>query len=272
MDTSYNGLLTGALDAFSHADYHPFKGIEDRIRAALGSRSGKRKLSVLAELPDMLSRSDYQSVRDLGGLIGNRLREEGILPVKAMDKRRIGSAYDAWWFLYYHPRLCLCARTPEPDKEHAKELKAKGFLVRRDKCGKHWRLWRHNLHHAVEENLSIFYVKVDSEGHQNDNQALNLYPEVWLETGSLEWGYATPWDTETSRIEYHDPDLDCGAPTFDEALVKLAGLVLRKYGDYKKGEGLRGEGKCGTPRCADCESTRRMVKRIRERLKKEKKG
>lgn len=271
----YDSLLTGALDAFIHADYYPFKGIESRIGAALRSRSGKRKLSVLAELPDMLSRSDFQSVRDLGRLIGDRLREEGIVPVrvKAMGKRSIDSAYDAWWFLYYHPRLCLRSRTPEPE-ESARELRAKGFIVKRDKCGKYWRLWRHHLRHAVESNLSIFYAKVDSGGHQNDDSALNLYPEVWLEAGPIEWGYATPWDNETSLIEYHDTDLDCGAPTFDEALVQMARLALKKYGDYKGGGesicNYGAEGKCGTPRCADCEDLKLSAKSLRKRIREAK--
>jgi len=242
MDTSYDGLLAGALDAFSHADYHPFKGIEDRIRAGLKSRSAKKKASVLAELPGMLAKSDYQYVRDLGAIISDRL--------KAIGKRSIDSAYDAWWFLYNHPRLCLCFRTPEP-KDNAKQMKAKGFVIKRDKCGKYWWLHRHSLYHAIEENLSIHYAKVDAEGHQNDDRALNLFPEVWLETGPMEWGYATPWDTETSRIPYHDTDLDCTGPTFDQALIALARLALKKYGDYKKDGGI-----CGTPRCADCEEDR----------------
>ena len=40
------------------------------------------------------------------------------------------------------------------------------------------------------------------------------------------------WDTETMLQTIHDIRLDTGAPTFDEALVKLAKLVKKHYGDY----------------------------------------
>ena len=40
-------------------------------------------------------------------------------------------------------------------------------------------------------------------------------------------------------MNYHDTKLDCGAPTFDEALVKLARLVKRHYGDFNPPKWLR---------------------------------
>jgi hypothetical protein len=33
-------------------------------------------------------------------------------------------------------------------------------------------------------------------------------------------------------MHFHDTDLDCGASSFDEALIELANLVMKKYGNY----------------------------------------
>ena len=35
-------------------------------------------------------------------------------------------------------------------------------------------------------------------------------------------------------IPLYDPDLECVAPTFEDAVIKLANLVYRKYGDGKQ--------------------------------------
>jgi hypothetical protein len=175
---------------------------------------------------------------------------------------RIGSAYDAWWFLYYHPKFCLRARN-EISREKADDLEKRGFIVTRDRAGdapgeggKCWREWRHLLRHAIEENLSIFYAKVDASGKVNDDASLNTVPECWLEFGSMEYGYPSQWHDETQDIPYHDPSLDCGGATFDMALVALAKGVRRRYGDYKDRRGE--EGTCGRPACADCEEITKM--------------
>jgi len=184
---------------------------------------------------------------------------------------KIGSAYDAWWFLYNHPGLCLRARN-EVSRKEADDLEKKGFVVTRDRVGsahggggKCWREWRHLLRHAIEENLSIFYAKVDASGKVNDDASLNTVPECWLEFGSMEYGYPSQWHDETQDIPYHDPSLDCGEATFDEALVALAKGVRRKYGDYRDKEGQ--EGVCGRPACADCEEIRKIqeARKVRSR-------
>ena len=63
---NYDGLLCRAYSAFVLADYHPFKGIEDEIRNALGQGDSRKKLAVLRRLSAKLAKSDRQSVRDLG--------------------------------------------------------------------------------------------------------------------------------------------------------------------------------------------------------------
>jgi len=182
-------------------------------------------------------------------------------------KRKITSAYEAWHWLYSHPKLMLRARNPEP-KDHANALKKQGFIITRDKNGQYWREGRHSVHHAVVDSLSIFYAKVDADGEVNDDASLNVNEECWLELGPMEWGYATPWDEETSLMKYHAVELDCGGKTFDEALVEMANLVLKEYGNYRKKGKYPQEGACGKPKCADCGSVKRMVRNIKRKMKK----
>ena len=71
-----------------------------------------------------------------------------------------------------------------------------------------------------DECLTIAVVKVNPQTKEIDNnENLNTQTEVWLECG--------PFD-ENDTI--HDIDLDCGADTFEQAIIKLSNLVLKKYG------------------------------------------
>ena len=98
------------------------------------------------------------------------------------------------------------------------------------------------LRHAISCNLDIFYARVDETGTINDDDSKNVNVECWLEFGPIE--YACVMDGEPSQLLHtHDIDLDCGAPTFDEALVRLGNLALKHYGDYEQGanrEPIRG--------------------------------
>jgi hypothetical protein len=165
----------------------------------------------------------------------------------------------------------LRARNPEP-KDHADALKKQGFIITRDKNGQYWREWRHSVHHAVVENLSIHYAKVDAHGEVNDDASLNVNQECWLELGPMEWGYMSPWDKETGLMNFHAVELDCGGKTFDEALVEIARLVLKEYGDYRQKEKYPQEGACGRPKCADCGSIKRMVRNIKRKMKEKPHG
>ena len=180
-------------------------------------------------------------------------------------KRKLKNAYDAWWFLYYHPKLMLRARNPEM-KDNAQILKRKGFVITKDKSGQYWREHRHFMHHAIEENLSIHYAKVGPDGRVNDDPSLNVNPECWLEFGPMEWDYPSQWHKETSRMNFHDIELDCGGKTFDEALVKLAKLVLKQYGDYREKGKYPHEGSCGKPKCADCASSKRFARDFKRKM------
>jgi hypothetical protein len=157
-----------------------------------------------------------------------------------MKKRVIRNAYDAWWFLYSHPKLNTQERT-EVEPEQVEELKKQGVVVITDPCGKSYRYWE-LTRHALDCNLDIFYAKVNhpKRGRVDKDMSKNKYVEVWLEFGPIYYGFAysggtepmAEWDDTTMLLHSHDPNLDTGAPTFDEALVKLAKLVLKHYGDY----------------------------------------
>src|SRR5271157_4188554 len=155
-----------------------------------------------------------------------------------MKKHKITNAYEAWWFLYEHPKLKLPERN-EVSPEEAAKLEAEGFWITRDVGGKCYRMYRHLHRHALEENLSIHYAKTNKPGGHGrvvDDKSKNKHVECWLEFGPMEYGYmysggAEPngdYDDETMRQHYHDTDLDTGGTTFDEALVRLAKLARKK--------------------------------------------
>lgn len=82
--------------------------------------------------------------------------------------------------------------------------------------------------------LDIYVVKVNLETREiENNESKNTETRVWLECGP----YLRPKDLkEDERKNWpygtcsHDYDLDCGAPTFEEAIIVLANLVMKKYG------------------------------------------
>lgn len=70
------------------------------------------------------------------------------------------------------------------------------------------------------ECLIIDVVKVDPNTETiNDDDRLNTCTQVWLECGT--------YDKDT---KIHDIRLDCGANTFEEAIIQLAELVKKHYG------------------------------------------
>lgn len=182
-------------------------------------------------------------------------------------KHKINDAYDAWWFLYYHPKLQRRSRTPVEAVE-ARKLKRQGFIITKDRSGKFWREYRHNTVPAVVENLDIHYAKTDGK-RVNDDGAKNIHTECWLEFGPVEYGYCsnypdpkTGWDMETFKHNFHDWKLDCGGSNFDVALVRLAKLVRKHYGDYldDTSAAIR-KSQCGKPKCADCADLGRWMKK-----------
>jgi hypothetical protein len=71
--------------------------------------------------------------------------------------------------------------------------------------------------------LVIDVVKVNPANNRIENDdVLNTKIQVWLECGKYNEDY---------EQGQHDIDLDCGADTFEEAIIKLAKLVADKYGN-----------------------------------------
>lgn len=76
--------------------------------------------------------------------------------------------------------------------------------------------------------LYMTVVKVNPKTMEiDDNTDLNTKTQVWLEFGEVYFDkmFKSPMVT-------HDPDLDCGGDTYEEAIIDLADLVQRKI--YKK--------------------------------------
>lgn len=188
--------------------------------------------------------------------------------MKKKAHHKIANAYDAFWFIHDHPKFMLRERTPvEP--EEADKLEAEGFLITRDTGGKCYREWRHLHRHAIDENLEIFYTKTNKpggHGRVDDDRSKNKHVECWLEFGPSYYGYAYSgnkkpagdWDIETMKHMSHDYRLDCGGTTFDQALVALARLVRKHYGDYRDRDGR--DGACGRP-CGDCRDLKSRTKK-----------
>lgn len=77
------------------------------------------------------------------------------------------------------------------------------------------------------ECLCVDVVKVNPETNAieiNDN--LNTKTQVWLEFGPIH--YNNIFD---EIMPEHDTDLDCGADTYEDAIIKLANLVDLYYDD-----------------------------------------
>ena len=87
--------------------------------------------------------------------------------------------------------------------------------------------WRFLAKHKIfdesfeYDRLWIHVTKVNPKtGKLDDDITKNTKVEIWLECFP---------DDENGR--FHDIDLDCGGDTYEEAIIKLASLVKKKYGD-----------------------------------------
>lgn len=119
--------------------------------------------------------------------------------------------YSAWWFLEGHPAF----------KKKAYE-------------------GEHGTFAAFQDALNIHVAKVDPKTNRIEDEGVrNTKTEVWLECGRWE---SVDDRKKIENVDYpkdffgmflHDYDLDCGADTFEKAIIKLARLVLKEYGDYE---------------------------------------
>ncbi len=112
--------------------------------------------------------------------------------------------YESWWFLNEHPMFI--------NWEDVKDLE----------IDSEW----------CNDFLSCLYIYIPKVNPKSKRickkDELNTLTQVWLECGGIEWD-----DNFNGYIKCHDIRLDCGADTFEEAIVKLANLVMKYYGDGK---------------------------------------
>jgi len=112
--------------------------------------------------------------------------------------------YDSWWFLHDHS--IFVDKSLDDGKKTYKHA-----------------LWSSRFQDCLE----IDVQKVNPKKSEiDDNISLNTETEVWLECG--------PWEYD-EQFKYwsssRDQRLDCGGITFEGAIINLANLVLKYYGN-----------------------------------------
>jgi len=129
--------------------------------------------------------------------------DEAIVKIIANDPRedRKDISYpEAWWFLQEH-----------------KVFKPTEFLEKPGSVHVYYRYIK-----DLNQLISIMVVRVDPKTNEvSDDESKNTKPRVWLETDV--------WDSDNNMYA-HDIDLDVEATTFEEAIIKLAIKVKKKYG------------------------------------------
>jgi len=130
----------------------------------------------------------------------------------------IKTAYEAYWFLHEHPEY-VCNEYDRITKQQAKE-KSSSWSIIKDSHGQYWRKWR-LTRNSITTNLGIIYQKSE------DGQIL-----CCLEFGGPMKN--TGKEGPMFLMNTHDIGLDVSAPTFDQALIKMARIVLKRDGDFRK--------------------------------------
>ena len=91
--------------------------------------------------------------------------------------------------------------------------------------------WHFLLNHPIFKDMFVdslytMVVKVNPKTMEvDDNFSKNTKVQVWLESGEYEEEYG---------MCCHNIDLDCGADTFEEAIIELAYLVKENFTDDGK--------------------------------------
>ena len=162
-----------------------------------------------------------------------------------------GSFFNAWTYLNDHPiywRL-MDGRRPIPgvvdqaavlfedidgaDVNQALKDDLRDGVARLEACAGGRSLYKGPRRHArnletgcgfAMGSIDITVARVNpADGRISDDPALNTQVEFWFETG--EW----PWDRD--GVQYHNWRLDGRAPTYEEAVIKLAKRVRKWYGN-----------------------------------------
>ena len=150
------------------------------------------------------------------------------------------NAFEAYWFIYNHPN-CVDVDPAHPlvnmDEYEWEGIQPNGWGKREGKSRDDLEFER-----AIRENAQTFYwegqfiYNLDFDYHMvnpetgaiDNDKSKNTKMEVWLETGPA---YFDDYGGRYQR-NMHDTRLDCGGATFEEALIELANLIKKYYGDY----------------------------------------
>ena len=113
--------------------------------------------------------------------------------------------YNAWMFIQQHPKFM-----------YPYKYKGQKFME------------------TFPYGLDIAVVKVNPKTMSiDDDDTKNTKVEFWLEYGPYEAVPELKTNTNDLFQSVHDIDLDCGAETFEGAIITLAALIKKKYGDYE---------------------------------------
>lgn len=77
---------------------------------------------------------------------------------------------------------------------------------------------------GIYEGLELIPVLVDKVTRQTGGPPGDAETEIWVEV------FPSSLTRGSNDIRLHDYELDTGAPTYEEALVKVAGLVYERHG------------------------------------------
>lgn len=93
---------------------------------------------------------------------------------------------------------------------------------------------QHDRLSVFTKNTDVMVVKVNPVTKEiSDDDHINTETAVWLETGNS-FINTNPMMGRIGEMEMHDCLLDCGAPTYEEAIIKLANLLDETYPELKE--------------------------------------
>jgi hypothetical protein len=175
----------------------------------------KSKPIDLPEIPHKISKKAGKHLRQWSEMEGRHLYRD-LQQMRAEEWRRRVLAfeanpdfYNAWHYLHHHPLFWTFGGLAEDGPYiHERYLHAE---------------------HGFPECLSICPVKVNpATGEISPDPSLNTRLEIWYELSFTTWGarYSDP------RV--HVYEADGGAATYEEAVIKAAKWVHKRYGNDRQ--------------------------------------
>lgn len=128
-----------------------------------------------------------------------------------------GDFYNAWNYLDSHPvfwRFHGEGQRPTAERIHERYLMHDRRLM---------------------DSITIDAVKVNPNNHRvADDRELNTLTQVWIEMGKWGWPGTETGDPHNRDAHWHDPDLDCGGDTVEQAIITAAIHLHTAYGNDRQ--------------------------------------